>query len=112
VAAVTFMAAMAAFTVPAPAVECAPPVVVCPPVVRYVEQPTVVVCPPVVRYVEQPTVVVQQVPATETFWVQNSNGSMTPVTLRRADNGMYVGPKGEFYMGFPTIEQLRQLYGL
>jgi hypothetical protein len=57
-------------------------------------------------------VVVQQVAMTETVWVRNSNASMTPVTLRRADNGMYVGPKGEYYMGLPNNEQLRQLYGL
>ncbi len=78
----------------------------CPP------PPPVTVCPPVVRYVEQPVVVVQPVPTTETVWVQNSNGSRTPVSLRRTDGGMYIGPRGEYYMGLPTNDQLRQLYGM
>jgi outer membrane lipoprotein SlyB len=42
--------------------------------------------------------------------VSNSNGSITPVTLRRQGN-LYVGPKGEFYPQLPTEAQLRQVYG-
>jgi hypothetical protein len=42
--------------------------------------------------------------------VPNSNGSYTPVTLTRRENG-YVGPQGEFYPQNPTVEQLRALYG-
>lgn len=91
------VAAVAAACQPAP---CPPP-----PVVRYVEAP-------VVQYVRPPVVVVQAVPASETVWIVNSNGSRTPVELRRADGGMYVGPRGEYYMGLPTNEQLRPLYGL
>ena len=68
--------------------------------------------PPAVRYVAPQVTVVQAVPATETFWVQNSNGSRTPVQLRRADGGMYIGPKGEYYTGLPANEQLRQIYGM
>lgn len=74
-----------------------------------------VYCPTVVRYVAPPTVIVQEaayVPPVETAWVQNSNGSRTPVQLRRADGGMYVGPKGEYYLGWPTDDQLRQAYGM
>lgn len=39
--------------------------------------------------------------------VTNSNGSMTPVTLRKQGVG-YIGPKGEYYNSLPTSEQLRQ----
>lgn len=42
--------------------------------------------------------------------VNNSNGSITPVTLRREGN-LYVGPKGEQYTSLPTEEQLRKIYG-
>jgi outer membrane lipoprotein SlyB len=43
--------------------------------------------------------------------VTNSNGSMTPVILRRAGN-VYVGPKGEQYTTLPTAEQLKPIYGI
>lgn len=42
--------------------------------------------------------------------VQNSNGSYTPVTLRRAGN-QYVGPRGEYYSTLPTEAQLKVAYG-
>lgn len=42
--------------------------------------------------------------------ITNSNGSVTPVILRRAGN-MWVGPKGEQYMAVPTPEQLKPIYG-
>ena len=42
--------------------------------------------------------------------VTNSNGSITPVTLRRQGNE-YIGPKGEHYIQLPAAEQLRQVYG-
>jgi uncharacterized protein YcfJ len=42
--------------------------------------------------------------------VQNKNGSFTPVTLNRVGNE-YVGPRGEHYLGLPTEEQLRKVYG-
>ncbi len=44
-----------------------------------------------------------------TINVPNSNGSYTPVTLVKHNNG-YVGPQGEFYPGHPTVDQLRALY--
>ena len=47
---------------------------------------------------------------TITINVPNSNGSYTPVTLVRRDNG-YVGPQGEYYPDNPTVEQLKALYG-
>jgi hypothetical protein len=42
--------------------------------------------------------------------VQNSNGSITPVTLHRV-GGEWVGPRGERYLSLPTPEQLRPAYG-
>ena len=44
---------------------------------------------------------------TVTVNVTNSNGSITPVTLRKQGVG-YLGPKGEYYNSLPTSEQLRQ----
>jgi len=73
------------------------------------------VCPPpVVRYVPSPVIVQQApcVPSVETAWIQNSNGSRTPVRLRRAEGGLYIGPRGEYYQGTPNENQLRQLYGM
>ena len=43
--------------------------------------------------------------------VPNSNGSYTPVTLRRAGR-LYIGPRGEQYLHLPTVEQLQGVYGL
>jgi hypothetical protein len=42
--------------------------------------------------------------------VVNSNGSVTPVKLKRKGTG-YVGPKGEYYETLPTNEQLQPVYG-
>lgn len=42
--------------------------------------------------------------------VQNTNGSITPVVLRRNGN-IYIGPRGEQYTALPTEEQLRKIYG-
>lgn len=42
--------------------------------------------------------------------VKNSNGSYTPVTLRRVGN-QYTGPRGEYYPSLPTEEQLKVAYG-
>ncbi len=42
--------------------------------------------------------------------VHNSNGSITPVTLRR-DGNEWVGPKGERYLQIPSEDQLRPVYG-
>ncbi len=47
---------------------------------------------------------------TITINVPNTNGSYTPVTLVRRNNG-YIGPQGEYYPGNPTVEQLKLLYG-
>ena len=64
----------------------------------------------------RPVEVVQVVPVapaadTVVINVPNSNGSYTPVTLRRA-GGLYIGPRGEQYLNLPTVEQLQGVYGL
>lgn len=55
---------------------------------------------------------VQQNQMMETIWITNSNGSKTPVLLRKSDGGQYIGPRGEYYQGRPTDEQLKQVYGM
>jgi hypothetical protein len=47
---------------------------------------------------------------TETVNVTNSNGSISPVVMRRQGVG-YVGPRGEFYNHLPTPEELKPVYG-
>ena len=47
-----------------------------------------------------------------TVWIQNSNGSKTPVQLRQTEGGQYVGPRGEYYEKMPSQEQLKQIYGM
>ncbi len=44
---------------------------------------------------------------TVTVNITNSNGSITPVTLRK-QGVVYVGPRGETYTTLPTEEQLKQ----
>lgn len=43
--------------------------------------------------------------------IQNDNGSLTPVVLKK-EGGTYVGPNGEHYKRLPTAEQLKPVYGL
>jgi hypothetical protein len=45
-----------------------------------------------------------------TVWITNSNGSRTPVRLRR-QGPSYVGPNGEVYNNMPTEDELRPIYG-
>ena len=52
----------------------------------------------------------QQAANTVTVNITNSNGSITPVVLRRQGN-LWVGPKGEQYMSLPTPEDLKPVYG-
>lgn len=44
--------------------------------------------------------------------VNNSNGSVTPVQLRRVNQGQWQGPRGEIYDGIPSSSQLKPVYGL
>lgn len=55
---------------------------------------------------------VQQQQHMVTIWVANPNGSRTPVLLRAAEGGQYIGPRGEYYAGVPGEDQLRPVYGL
>ncbi|MCK5802260.1 MAG: hypothetical protein KAI66_05480 [Lentisphaeria bacterium] len=49
---------------------------------------------------------------TVTVWIQNSNGSRTPVKITPTTDGQWVGPKGEYYEDFPAKAQLKSIYGL
>ncbi len=76
----------------------------------YVKQPSgyTVVTPP-------PSVVSSNAPAVEApektvvVTVPNPNGSYIPVTLQKYSDG-YIGPNGEFYPDYPTIDQLKAMY--
>jgi len=48
---------------------------------------------------------------TVTVWITNSNGSQTPVKLRKDGPG-FIGPNGERYPSMPTEEQLKPVYGI
>jgi uncharacterized protein YcfJ len=56
---------------------------------------------------QQQNMQTQQDMSTVTINVNNSNGSITPVTLRR-QGAVYIGPRGETYTAMPTQEQLKQ----
>jgi hypothetical protein len=64
----------------------------------------VVVTPPVIVQSQYP------IPETSTINIPNSRGGYTAVTLIRNGTG-FVGPQGEFYQTFPSVEQLRTIYG-
>jgi hypothetical protein len=51
-----------------------------------------------------------QYPESSTINIPNSRGGYTSITLRRSGNG-FVGPQGEYYPDFPSVEQLRTMYG-
>jgi hypothetical protein len=55
----------------------------------------------------QETAQTQQQISTVTVNIMNSNGSITPVTLRQ-QGVVYIGPRGETYPTMPTQEQLKQ----
>ena len=56
---------------------------------------------------QQQSAQMQQEMSTVTVNIVNSNGSITPVTLRR-QGVVYIGPRGETYTTLPTQEQLKQ----
>ena len=60
------------------------------------------------------TVVTTQAPGygQDTFPVNvpNNSGGYTSVVIQRSGNG-YVGPQGEFYAAFPSVAQLKAMYG-
>jgi len=73
---------------------------------RLVPQPVV--------YAQPEQAIVTQPPANNqgsfTVNVPNNSGGYTAVVVTRSGNG-YVGPQGEFYATFPTVAQLRAMYG-
>jgi uncharacterized protein YcfJ len=56
---------------------------------------------------QQQSAQMQQEMSTVTINIVNSNGSITPVTLRK-QGVVYIGPRGETYTTLPTQEQLKQ----
>ena len=58
-----------------------------------------------------PVPIVHVPPISITVWINNGNGSRSPVVLRQ-EGPWYIGPRGERYFGVPSEEQLRPLYGL
>lgn len=75
-----------------------------------IAQPAVVAAPVVVRTEAQPIAIVKDDAITSYVNVTNSNGSITPVRIRRIGT-VYVGPRGEQYLSYPTVEQLKPVYG-
>lgn len=53
---------------------------------------------------------VNEMASTVVINVRNSNGSYTPVTLRKVGN-QYMGPRGEYYQTLPGEAQLKAPYG-
>ncbi len=49
-------------------------------------------------------------PEVVTINIPNRLGKYTPVTLKKSGQG-FVGPQGEFYAKFPTVEELKVVYG-
>lgn len=52
----------------------------------------------------------EQAQSTVTVMVHNSNGSYTPVVLRKYGNE-FIGPRGEYYTTLPGDAQLKPIYG-
>jgi hypothetical protein len=93
-----------------------------PTIVQTVVQPSVVVVPntaavtqpasaAAVKTVETTASAASTANTEDSFSVNipNSKGTYTPVTLKRSGNG-FVGPQGEYYPQFPSIEQLKVMY--
>jgi len=84
---------------------------------RVVHPPDVYQQPPV-EIVAQPQQVVVAAPASapevaqDSFPINipNNNGGYTAVVIKKSGTG-YVGPQGEFYPTFPSVAQLKAMYG-
>lgn len=87
-----------------------PPVVYEQPAqVVVTQQPQqVIVAQPAPTVVAAPEAVVPQ----DTFPVNvpNNSGGYTAVVIKKSGNG-YMGPQGEFYSSFPSVAQLKAMYG-
>jgi len=84
---------------------------------KVVEQPVVYAQPEQVIVTQPQQVVVSQpapvaVESQDSFPVNvpNNSGGYTAVVVKRSGNG-YVGPQGEFYASFPSVSQLKAMYG-
>jgi hypothetical protein len=75
-----------------------------------VQQPGVVVQPPAPPAPPAVAVPPQNTPDSFTVNIPNDRGGYTPVVLKRYGSG-FTGPQGEFYSSFPSVEQLRLMYG-
>lgn len=51
-----------------------------------------------------------QMPEMSTVNIPNSRCGYTSVTLRKSGNG-FIGPQGEYYSEYPSVEQLKAMYG-
>jgi hypothetical protein len=88
-----------------------PPPVMAPVIVQQSVEPPVVVAP-------APAYQAPAVPSTSSAAAQQSSftvnvpspGGYTSVTLKRSGIG-FIGPQGEYYADFPSIEQLQVMYG-
>ena len=49
-------------------------------------------------------------PGTYTVNIPNAVGGHTPVKLKKSGDG-FIGPQGEYYSEFPSVEQLKLMYG-
>ena len=78
---------------------------------RYPHRSSLFITLPRITILPKPAPVVHVPPVSVTVWVNNSNGSRSPVVLTQ-EGPWYIGPRGERYFGVPTEEQLRILYGL
>jgi len=82
---------------------------------KVVPQP-VMYAPPAPVVVQPAPVVVAQPPAPvesqDAFPINipNNSGGYTSVVIKKSGNG-YVGPQGEFYATFPSVAQLKVMYG-
>jgi hypothetical protein len=70
--------------------------------------------PAIVPVLAQPITQVPAPPAAQsdefTINIPNDHGGYTAVVIKRSGNG-FTGPQGEFYPQFPTVSQLKIIYG-
>lgn len=78
---------------------------------RYTPRGYMVVAPPAATVVSTVSAVPVPGSAEQTFtvYVPGSGGGYHAVVIIRYGNG-FIGPQGEFYPEFPTVEQLRVMY--
>ena len=60
--------------------------------------------------VDAPITVTPTPSETYTVTIQNTDGTLTPITITKLANG-FQGPQGEYYPQFPKVAQLKVMYG-